>query len=121
MKTGIELISEERKRQVDVEGWTDLHDGSHNHGELVGAAGCYLAASFGKQDRKIDASFELREPSRDKMYFNVKNGKWNDAWPWDEQYDKREKHDQLRCLVIAGALIAAEIDRLLNLPTNERD
>lgn len=38
--------------------------------------------------------------------------KWVDAWPWDKQYDKREKHDRIRRLVIAAALIVAEIERL---------
>jgi hypothetical protein len=52
-----------------------------------------------------------------------------DPWPWFDEvpetryaddnswrrvkvWDKREKHDRMRRLEIAGALIAAEIDRL---------
>jgi len=51
-----------------------------------------------------------------------------DPWPWFDEvevtrygdglttqvpaWDKRKKHNKLRRLVIAGALIAAEIDRL---------
>lgn len=38
--------------------------------------------------------------------------KWVDPWPWDVAWDKRYKHDRLKQLAIAGALIAAEIDRL---------
>ena len=30
MKTGVELIAEERKRQIDVEGW----DAAHTKGDL---------------------------------------------------------------------------------------
>lgn len=33
-------------------------------------------------------------------------------WHWDPQYDKRDKHDILRSLIISGALIAAQIDLL---------
>lgn len=35
-----------------------------------------------------------------------------DPWPWPMSFDNRQQHDQLRRLVIAGALIAAEIDRI---------
>jgi len=37
------------------------------------------------------------------------------TWPksWSRQGDKRKEHGPIRRLVIAGALIAAEIDRLL--------
>lgn len=36
-----------------------------------------------------------------------------DAWPWDKQDYPRKKHGRLRRLAIAGALIAAEMDRLI--------
>ena len=39
-------------------------------------------------------------------------------WPWDKSYNKRHKHNRIRQLEIAGALIAAEIDRLLRLKEN---
>ena len=38
MKTGIELIAEERKRQIEKEGWPREHDSKHFHGELAMAA-----------------------------------------------------------------------------------
>lgn len=38
------------------------------------------------------------------VYFN--------PWPWPTEWDKRGKHSRHRQLEIAGALIAAEIDRL---------
>ncbi|HCT33652.1 MAG TPA: hypothetical protein DF966_10890, partial [Sulfitobacter sp.] len=39
---------------------------------------------------------------------------FEDPWPseWDDEWDKRDQLDRRRKLVIAGALIAAEIDRL---------
>lgn len=42
MKTGIELISEERQRQINVEGWTAEHDSEHVNNELALAAACYI-------------------------------------------------------------------------------
>lgn len=41
MPTGIELIAEERKRQIEVEGWTESHDDEHDTGFLVAASICY--------------------------------------------------------------------------------
>lgn len=42
MKTGIELIAEERQRQIEKEGWTPEHDIlEHRHGQLVDAAVSY--------------------------------------------------------------------------------
>jgi hypothetical protein len=37
---------------------------------------------------------------------------WQDPWPWEPEWDKRGSGDRMRDLVKAGALIAAEIDRL---------
>ncbi|WP_373400076.1 hypothetical protein V8V91_10940 [Algoriphagus halophilus] len=41
MKTGIELIAEERQRQIEKEGWTSEHDAKHKNGELAHAAATY--------------------------------------------------------------------------------
>ena len=45
MKSGDELIAQERERQLSVEGWTPSHDDEHANAELVGAAIAY--ASWG--------------------------------------------------------------------------
>lgn len=42
MKTGIELIAEERVRQITKEGWTLEHDYEHRRMELLQAAVTYL-------------------------------------------------------------------------------
>ena len=41
MKTGIELITKERQRQIEVEGWTKEHDAEHTNDSLALAAVCY--------------------------------------------------------------------------------
>lgn len=93
--TGVELIAAERQRQIEQEGWTASHDEQHKTGQLALVAALYATPV---------------------PLFSVKNGDqelfWWDPWPWSRQWDKRRKHGRLRRLEIAGALIAAEIDRL---------
>lgn len=86
MKTGIELISEERERQVAKEGWTASHDDHHQDSSLIRAAVCY-------------ADYTIRMRVRED----------SPAWPWDDGWNP--SRDPIRNLVKAGALIAAEIDR----------
>lgn len=88
--SGAWYIQGERMRQVEQEGWTPEHDDEHADGALVEAALCYVM----RADRSPLAN-EL-PPS------------W---WPWDESWWK-PSDDPVRNLVKAGALIAAEIDRL---------
>jgi hypothetical protein len=96
--SGVDLIKKERARQVDDEHWTAEHDDKEEErGGLVRAAMCYLDSSLEEHNTTyVD-------------YF---------TWPWDKKYDKRDKHDRLRKLVIAGALVAAEIDRLQRKAAN---
>lgn len=103
MKTGIERIAEERQRQLDVEGWTKEHDNKHDGGELADAAVCYadLAAA---QVRGATAG-ELREEYID--------GFSEIDWPFEDEGFKPSENP-IRNLEKAGALIAAEIDRLQN-------
>ncbi len=86
-------VFEERRRQVEVEGWTPEHDDAHDKAELGSAAMCYVQA----------ATCELghpRSPLRGVPGF----------WPWDDAWWKPA--DPRRNLVKAGALILAELERL---------
>lgn len=96
--TGAEMIAAERQRQKSGEGWTSAHDEQHAKGELVDAAICYATNTDAHDGfvRTGDTEYDYFAP----------------LWPWSDSWDKRSKHDQLRSLTIAGALIAAEIDRL---------
>jgi hypothetical protein len=93
MKGGIYLIAEERQRQIEVEGWTFEHDDSHRAGELAAAAVCYALPHFIRTENLVNA-----------------------LWPWNKQWWKPAiqplKDTRIRELAKAGALIAAEIDRL---------
>lgn len=96
MKTGIELIAKERKRQVSKEGWASAHDDKHRGRQLAKAAECYLATH-------TDPTIEHRRSP------HLMAPCWH--WPWVMDWWKPSK-DPVRNLVKAGALIAAEIDRL---------
>lgn len=95
MKNGIELISDERKRQIEEEGYS-LNDDKLllGDGELTCAAIAY--------------AMETVNSTMAKNYF-----------PWDKKFFKPK--DKLRNLVRAGALIAAEIDKLQNQNNKEKE
>lgn len=91
------LIAAERARQVQIEGWTPAHDDGHADGTLTAAACCYAALARRQVDGAIQSpANEIAPPS---------------GWPWDWDWWK-PTDDPIRNLVKAGALIAAEIDRL---------
>lgn len=95
--TGTDLIAAERQRQIDAEGFTLTHDASYDRRELLDAARAYLgAARFADRfQRPMDTGARQRDT----------------YWPWDESWWKPSA-DPIPNLVKAGALIAAEIDRL---------
>jgi hypothetical protein len=94
--TGIELIDAERERQVSEEGWTPEHDAGHRDETIVMAAVCY-ATPEDRREYHGGPTFRSHAPIR---------------WPWGSQCWKPTPDDRIRELVKAGALIAAEIDRL---------
>lgn len=109
--SGVEQISKERMRQISDEGWTGEHDSNHCDDELAWAAACYAAPEpiyekIGKRSIYVDIGKGVT------MTVEGVVDDFVDPWPWDDEFDKRNKHDRKRKLVIAGALIAAEIDRL---------
>jgi len=98
--TGIELITKERQRQIEVEGWTPEHDAKHDECELAWAAVTYaLPKSVTNVSRHDDSVFI----SLKRLFF----------WPFEIFWFKPT--DRITDLVKAGALIAAEIDRIQNI------
>jgi hypothetical protein len=102
MKTGIQLISEERERQICKEGWSELHDDDHVFGELADAAIVYADAAEAliRGDKDISG-----------MRFYYMQAGLSKQWPWAVEYLKIDANP-VRNLVKSGALIAAEIDRI---------
>ena len=86
---GADLIREERRRQIEVEGYDAMHDRHHTPQVLCRAA----------------VGYALHEDSSKLVADAAGN-----LWPWNKEFYKPKDH--LRNLVRAGALIAAAIDQL---------
>lgn len=122
---GASLILTERYRQIQEEGWTPAHDAEHDRGELLKAARLYAEAgqiaADGPRTAGIVARYlERRGYEQDEDYRRMVENParhyfgWDkapDEWPWDPSWWKPSP-DPVANLVKAGALIAAEIDRL---------
>lgn len=112
MKTGIELIAVERQRQVEKEGWTPEHDDEHDDDSLTFAAVCYaLPREFQPMKTKTDQEDVSGGRGDCPVWGPVKYRVpklWPDSWHGVWWNPKNRIHDLAR----AGALIAAEIDRL---------
>lgn len=50
MKSGAEIIAEERKRQIEVEGWTSEKDDLYTSGQLALAGATYAIPMFDRDD-----------------------------------------------------------------------
>jgi len=96
-KTGIELIAEERQRQINVEGWTKEHDAMHTGGQLAYAAAVY-------------AALPINIYYHDKQYAD--QHRFIELWPFDKSDLKPSPGNRIKELVKAGALVLAEIERL---------
>lgn len=114
MKTGIELIAEERQRQISIEGYDVNHDSQHDFRELTSAASTYIdAAILTAKSKEIgnsdEASISWHKDNEPFEWNYLKLG-----WPWEEESFKPTT--PLEDLIKAGALIAAAIDRLQKEP-----
>ena len=92
---GIELIAAERERQITGEGFGSSRDDNYINEELALAASFY-AMPFHKRNLEI----------------------MNWLWPWHFTGWKPSPDNRIRELAKAGALIAAEIDRLKRSESN---
>ena len=112
---GAQRIMRERKRQIQQEGWSEDHDDTLAENQLAWAAVCYAAPervyTLEKAVTPEDPVIALHDP-----------------WPrsLDPAFDKRPSfkrkpsiRTRIRALEKAGALVAAEIDRLLRLKEQE--
>lgn len=102
--TGVQRIAAERRRQLVDEQWEAERDARlHTGGELALAAACYALPHKYRTQRIWDTQL------------------WQRLWPWATRWWKPTTYgtpgdthaDRIRELEKAGALVAAEIDRLL--------
>jgi hypothetical protein len=116
MKTGIELITQERQEQINKHGFDNTHD-KHHDDESLSFNAAVLATPI--------VLFEKGENFANSHIFTVAtidNG-------WKLPYQARDgnkiidnntlsKKERIKQLIVAGALIAAEIDRLQTIDNN---
>lgn len=96
---GVQLIEAERVRQIAEEGWSVDHDDAHDSEQLAKAAAAYALP-----------------PSTRQVFRGRGRGRpaW---WPWQAKWWK--PGDRKRELVKAGALIAAELERVMRAELRE--
>jgi hypothetical protein len=114
VRTGAERIADERLRQIECERWTPEHDHQHDNADLLAAAQCYLRAA------RALSSYGMGRLGHDEAaaYLAKRYGTEGctapagvpSGWPWEASWWKPSTAE--RMLEKAGALIAAEIDRL---------
>lgn len=101
MKTGIELIAEERQRQIEVEGYSAQHDSQHKASEFAYAIIAYAeAAKAGINCRELGITNE--------DYISMVKSHMGRHFPWGQFKTTTD----IRDLTKVGALAAALIDRL---------
>jgi hypothetical protein len=101
---GHDSIKAERKGQMSEHGYYAENDNNWANGELSRAANCFLQA----------AEVQRIEPELTKEEVKSKVAGF---WPWDEQTLKVNK-SRTKNLIKAGAMIAAELDRLFRWGRN---
>lgn len=111
MKKGIELIADERQRQIEKEGFDKKHDEQNEFEDMVKAALYYAEAAifafdFGESERCEEL---MREGACFKNSF---------PYYWDRKWCKPSRNP-IRNLEKAGALIAACIDKIQEQQTKK--
>jgi hypothetical protein len=114
--SGVDLIAAERARQIRAEGHSAAWDDGFEHGDLAMAAATYALPAGGRRSRwLIEAAGDpvqspaCAQPTVFAYWYTAESPQ---TWPWAPGTFKPSPEDRVRELVKAGALIAAEIDRL---------
>jgi len=95
-------IGAERSRQIHKKGYVYEHDDKHADGSIAMAAAHYASTEPVYVLRRRTGHYS---PDAD-PYYSLK------AYPWDLEFDSKREHTRREQLVIAGALIVAEIERI---------
>lgn len=99
MPIGVRRIAAERQEQIDLHGYKPADDQAYVNGELLRGACAYLllASEHAVKEAGVSQEDMVREATA--------------LWPWAAEAFKPSE-DPRKNLAKAGALIAAEIDRL---------
>jgi hypothetical protein len=106
--TGIEMIAVERNRQISVEGYTPEHDDNHDMGELALAAALYAIP----YEAHVGSERLIKQDDFIGLHIALETGC---------NFFVNPEPDNMRRLVKAGALIAAELDRLIRVRDCEHE
>lgn len=105
--SALDDVAAERRRQIEVEGWSADHDDLHDSGQMARAAAWYTmnASYVGRSDCLNDVADTHHELHK---IFSAEHSAF--SWPWLRKWwkPKNARHD----LVKAAALIVAEIERI---------
>ena len=97
MKSGIELIAKERKTSDEVINALNREGHLTSNSQIV-----LMAVTYALPDKDYGTGANSCKLKLTRMHF----------WPWHQSWFS--KHNRIKELAKAGALIAAEIDRLQN-------
>jgi hypothetical protein len=111
--TGVDLIAAERRRQVEVEGFTAARDDRYRRGELAQAAAYY---AYPGEDVASGFTHKFGTGS-----VSISTQRLLYPAGWSLTTGDKARHDRIKQLAIAGALAAAEIDRLLREETRANE
>lgn len=106
---GVARIAAERQRQLTELGYGAARDDAYLWGELVDAGTMFANAG------RIIRHVQFLDSGRGEVHFTL--------WPWNQHPEPRKPQtieDRIAHLAKAGALYAAEIDRLLRQQEHER-
>jgi hypothetical protein len=103
----IGLIVDERKKQVAKLGFDAYHDDQHVDGELANAAAHY-ASTYDEIFYDLPASTQIED--------GVER-----VFPFEPRWDQKKDDSRLDQLAKAGALVVAEMGRLLRLESKQLD
>lgn len=106
---GVSRILDERVRQKTDERFTDAHDDQHDRGQIAAAGACYALVGA------LQSQFPASSDEAAKIQASQVG-----TWPWSPAWWKPST-DPVRNLEVAGALLAAEIDRLLRARGDHSD
>jgi len=118
--SGVEAIARERQRQIEKEGYSSDHDKLHIEDQLAYAAICYAAPTRTRRLVKLRGENKAGFPT-----VSLKDGPEGEGtyvvqpsslWPFEASSFKPDTsgtiRGRMRDLEKAGAMIAAEYDRL---------
>ena len=101
-------VARERERQMTAEGWSPEHDDrEHRRGELAMAAASYAAP------KEIFSHQKICNGETGHMFY--------EEYPFNQGRAVIERQPRRRQLIIAAALIVAEIERLDRIDPKESD